>query len=283
MPKLTPDKEKKILQVYDQVLEYKAAAKKLRVSEATVRKLVKKYRPPTVPTTATIGGPSPIPPGTIAITPGTTSAGTGSTGQITKAATTTTTSTIVGSDSYNSSHGSKRAMKGSICTVVSSSGTSGNNIPLQYAKLEERKLLKTLYTAFRAGKKPDEIVALYGFDPEEVDYYYKLWNESISCNFVAFQQKCLSFFAAKIFPTLQKYQSIYDQKKHLTNDETFCFVKELINLNVHSRLNHIIADTAIMLPDGYYRAMCPNCGRWSGIVQAPGAVALCASCYRKMS
>jgi transposase len=48
MPKFTPDKERKILEIYDKTLEYKATAQKAGVSESAVRKIVKKYRPTTV-------------------------------------------------------------------------------------------------------------------------------------------------------------------------------------------------------------------------------------------
>ncbi len=44
MSKLTQDKKRKILEIYDQELEYKATAKKAGVCEATVRNVVEERR-----------------------------------------------------------------------------------------------------------------------------------------------------------------------------------------------------------------------------------------------
>ena len=176
MAKLTQDKKQKILEVYDQVLEYKATAEKVGVFEATVKNVVEERRRRM---SAGIGTTMTTSPSPEAISSGITML---SRGQTIKAApgavhgannnnnttTTTTNSRFLRRE--------QQTMKVSMNATVQNDENSNGDIGdiQQYVESQIKRLVGIIFKELCAGKTPEYIAAHYRFDVDTVNYYYDL-------------------------------------------------------------------------------------------------------------
>jgi hypothetical protein len=285
MSKLTQDKKRKILEIYDQELEYKATAKKAGVCEATVRNVVEERRRTMSEGSGTTMNTSPSPE---AISSGITVI---SRGQTIKAATggdhgdyynnknTTNSKCLSGGSTMNLS------MNASVQEEDDNSNINGDIDIQRHIESKFKHLIGIIFKGSVAGQTPEYIAATNRFDLDTVNYYYNLFAKIRNCDSAQIQKRLLELSAADIIPRFQRYKVSFDHKGYLTIDETISFVQEVVHEEVSRMLGRFFGDANYKLPNGLYRVICPNCNRLSGIIQSPpmGIAPLCGSCYSRFN
>jgi DNA-binding CsgD family transcriptional regulator len=148
-----------------------------------------------------------------------------------------------------------------------------NNILLDVPQLDTEGL-KKLYSEFRTGKKPAQIIAENGFHPELVENEYQRFSRFTEHDVDALERKFFLNFkqdlvTAKniINPLVEKY----NKKGMLTIDEFITLIKLMLNEKYQWGKASVIHDIVNGIPpDGWKVVRCMNCNRpISGVIADP--------------
>jgi hypothetical protein len=126
--------------------------------------------------------------------------------------------------------------------------------------------LKTLYSEFKAKKKPIDIMAEYGFHPEAVEIEYRRFNDLSERDSDELLRSIMLYVSGKGYEkepaknsTLKKLIDSYNQKGCLTNMEILELLGQYTKEEVDQRLDLMVFDSTSRLPGGFRRLRCSNC------------------------
>ena len=129
-----------------------------------------------------------------------------------------------------------------------------------------REDLKIIFSGFLANKKPSQIIAEYGFDPDIVGALYARYSKERNCDFVTFQRKELENFHAHSFEDLRYFEGISDTRGYLTVKEMFDFFQAVVEIQRKGALNMLFDNSDEEPPTGWAKIRCANCGEAFAIV-----------------
>jgi preprotein translocase subunit Sss1 len=125
-----------------------------------------------------------------------------------------------------------------------------------------KKEYSMLFTEFLAGKKPEEIIAEHGIDPEIVEKEYQRFLKLRGMGILELQRSILkmtSTYSDDLKPLINKLES----GTMLSNEE----VIELVNSGCNNHVLKLISDVTATLPGPIIRPSCSRCERYiSGIL-----------------
>jgi hypothetical protein len=121
--------------------------------------------------------------------------------------------------------------------------------------------IKKLYTEFKAGKKPPDIIADHGFHPEVVEKEYQ--------RFLKMNQRDIDVFQNRIISTVIKRTSIntrplvekYKTNGFLTDNELYELFRLKLKDDYQREINTWVLDEEAYLPEGWSRIRCKNCNK----------------------
>jgi hypothetical protein len=264
---MTNEMKRRITEEYKKTPVYTKVAKRLHIDARTVKKEVLKYdKASSVAETATTitdrDASSPAVARSVAA-----------------GATAKASELITKSGSPNGDDETSKKQSWITAAGSSNSSISGNNT----AGTEIEKRLRTIYSAFNAGKYPNEIVADHGYDPDFVMEHYRRYNKMRGLDIERVQRAFLDTFDAAENTELRKYYNSFKEKGFLTEDEVMELGEEAVKLEAYERLKLILAHQSALLPDGWHRINCPKCKRTAAVSINPDAIVLCPSCFGKIS
>lgn len=126
--------------------------------------------------------------------------------------------------------------------------------------------LKTIYREFKAGKKPIDIMAEYGFHPEAVEIEYRRFKDLSERDSDELLRSIMLNVTGKGYEkeparnsTIKKLIEDYHQKGYLTNMEILELLGQYTKEEVDQRLDFMVFDQSSRLPSGFRRLRCSNC------------------------
>jgi hypothetical protein len=266
--------EEKILGAYDRTPSYTTAAKRLNLDPRTVKRVVLKH--------AKQSGSQPSKSLVV----------------------TTSGEQEVTGDGPSSPDG--RVQGGSPYTGAGKAGAEGRKQPVPSIGGDEiphgmgtahvmsmTEARKKIYTAFRAGKTDDEIIATDGFDPEIVRKYRSDFNTSRGTDPATFQSIMLDFHAARFVPELKSYAGVFDARSYLVDAEMIEFLKTASRLwasrEADRKVNALLRDPTVPPPAGFQKFVCNACrdvylfGRTSPSIENQQPIILGGACPKCIS
>jgi hypothetical protein len=120
-----------------------------------------------------------------------------------------------------------------------------------------KKEYSILFTEFLAGKKPEEIIAEHGIDPEIVEKEYQRFLKLRGMDILELQRSILKMsdtYPTDLKPMINKLES----KTMLSNEE----VMALVHSGCNNHVLKLISDVTATLPGLIIRPSCSNCDRY---------------------
>jgi hypothetical protein len=121
--------------------------------------------------------------------------------------------------------------------------------------------IKKLYTEFKAGKKPPDIIADHGFHPEVVEKEYQRFMKMNERDIDVFQNRIISTIIKRPSKNTRLLVEKYKTKGFLTDNE----LSELFRLKLRDDYELEIdmwrLDEDAYLPRGWSRIRCKNCNK----------------------
>ena len=128
----------------------------------------------------------------------------------------------------------------------------------------EQADIKIIYQEFTKGKKPGQILAEYGFNPEAVEIEY---HRFLRMNHQDRDELITRIFAQVVTEDSEvaaRFLARYEKKKGLENEDLLKLLKEQ-NILQHDKgvdaILESVVDTSRILPIGWARLTCSICGR----------------------
>jgi hypothetical protein len=132
---------------------------------------------------------------------------------------------------------------------------------------EEDERLKIIYTKFKAGKKPFDIIADHGYDPEFVETQYRKYLKQKDCDPVEFQSEILKFYDANAKPKLRRYDDDFKKNGCIKPSETIELLDDIAFENAITTLKLMLKDVEIGPPEGWCKLRCTVCGEVHSIAK----------------
>jgi transposase-like protein len=121
--------------------------------------------------------------------------------------------------------------------------------------------IKKLYSEFKAGKKPADIMAEHGFHPEVVEKEYQRFLKMNERDIDIFQNKIISDIikwpSKNTTPLLEKYKT----KRFLTHDELFELCALKLKDDYERKIDMWAFDKDEYVPKGWSRIKCKVCNQ----------------------
>jgi hypothetical protein len=120
-----------------------------------------------------------------------------------------------------------------------------------------KKEYSILFTEFLAGKKPEEIIAEHGIDPEIVEKEYQRFLKLRGMDILELQRTILKLsntYSSHLKPLINKLET----GTMLSNEE----VMELVNSGCNNHVLKLISDVTARLPGLIVRPLCSRCNRY---------------------
>jgi hypothetical protein len=120
-----------------------------------------------------------------------------------------------------------------------------------------KKEYSILFTEFLAGKKPEEIIAEHGIDPEIVEKEYQRFLKLRGMDRLDLQKSILKLsgtYPTDLKPMINKLES----RTMLSNEE----VMALVNSGCNNHVLKLISDVTATLPGIIIRPSCSKCDRY---------------------
>jgi hypothetical protein len=120
-----------------------------------------------------------------------------------------------------------------------------------------KKEYSILFTEFLAGKKPEEIIAEHGIDPEIVEKEYQRFLKLRGMDILDLQRSILKLsgtYPTDLKPMINKLES----RTMLSNEE----VMALVNSGCNNHVLKLISDVTATLPGIIIRPSCSKCDRY---------------------
>jgi hypothetical protein len=120
-----------------------------------------------------------------------------------------------------------------------------------------KKEYSILFTEFLAGKKPEEIIAEHGIDPEIVEKEYQRFLKLRGMDRLDLQRSILKLsgtYPTDLKPMINKLES----RTMLSNEE----VMALVNSGCNNHVLKLISDVTATLPGIIIRPSCSKCDRY---------------------